>query len=300
MPDTATPPEGQRWALVVPVKRLARAKTRLTAVAGALRPQLALAFAADTVRAALDCPVVDGVIVVTDEPSAAAELAALGARVTGDRPDAGLNAALLHGASEATRHHPGTGLGALSADLPALRPEELGWALAAAAAYDTAFVADATGSGTTLLLARAGVVLRPAFGPGSRAAHRALGAVELAVAGMASVRRDVDTPADLADALRLGVGPRTRAILATLPDPCCSVMRSRVRRMQGTVRRFDPATGSGSVLLDDGTELPYDDAAFAASGLRLLRLGQRVRIRVDDDGSRIVHLTLVTLPDVTQ
>ncbi|NUR25459.1 MAG: hypothetical protein HOV83_06360 [Catenulispora sp.] len=65
--------------------------------------------------------------------------------------------------------------------------------------------------------------------------------------------------------------------------------------VQGTARVFDPATRSGTVLLDDGTELAFDGAAFDAGGLRLLRLGQRVRMRRDEAG-RIVALTLVTLP----
>jgi 2-phospho-L-lactate/phosphoenolpyruvate guanylyltransferase len=69
--------------------------------------------------------------------------------------------------------------------------------------------------------------------------------------------------------------------------------------VQATVRSFDPVSKSGAVLLDDGTELPYDAAAFLASGLRLLRLGQRVRIRVTADarGPRVTFLTIATLPD---
>jgi hypothetical protein len=65
--------------------------------------------------------------------------------------------------------------------------------------------------------------------------------------------------------------------------------------MQATVRGFDPATGSGSVFLDDGTVLGFGPAAFAGSGLRLLRPGQRVVIGCDPDGV-IVALTLATFP----
>ncbi len=64
--------------------------------------------------------------------------------------------------------------------------------------------------------------------------------------------------------------------------------------MQATVKDFDPATGSGSVLLDDGRELAFDGPAFAAGGLRLLRFGQRVRL--DCDGDRVVRITIHTLP----
>src|SRR5204863_65114 len=58
------------WSLVVPVKVLTRAKTRLASLAGPDRPALALAMAADTVAAALDCPQVGPVIVVTDDEPA--------------------------------------------------------------------------------------------------------------------------------------------------------------------------------------------------------------------------------------
>ncbi|MEU7043086.1 hypothetical protein AB0A77_18745 [Streptomyces varsoviensis] len=51
--------------------------------------------------------------------------------------------------------------------------------------------------------------------------------------------------------------------------------------MQATAYTYDPRTRAGSVLLDDGTPLPFDAAAFDAGGLRLLRPGQRVRIEVE-------------------
>ena len=62
--------------------------------------------------------------------------------------------------------------------------------------------------------------------------------------------------------------------------------------MQGTVATFDPDEHTGSVLLDDGTPVEFPAAAFAASGLRLLRLGPRVRLERSADG----EITLVTLP----
>lgn len=65
--------------------------------------------------------------------------------------------------------------------------------------------------------------------------------------------------------------------------------------MQGTVADFR-ADGSGTVLLDDGTRLPFDGDAFAASGLRRLRSGQRVRLRLSPDAQRVTDLTIATLP----
>ncbi|RAY12437.1 hypothetical protein DPM19_25155 [Actinomadura craniellae] len=64
--------------------------------------------------------------------------------------------------------------------------------------------------------------------------------------------------------------------------------------MQGTVRTYEAATRSGSVLLDDGTQLDFDAEAFAAGGLRLLRFGQRVNLAVED--GRITVITLSTFP----
>ena len=197
---------------MVPVKRLALAKSRLYS-AGRPRPEhaaLALALARDTVAAAAAAPSVARVVVVTDDPEATAAMRDLGALVVPDEPDAGLNPALAHGASAAAALAANDGVALLSADLPALRPAELDAALAAAAAYPRSFVPDAAGSGTTLLAATPGVPARPVFGDGSAAGHSASGAVEL-VGSWPSVRRDVDTPADLAAASALGLGPATRA-----------------------------------------------------------------------------------------
>ncbi|MEV4755281.1 cold-shock protein [Micromonospora sp. NPDC049559] len=63
--------------------------------------------------------------------------------------------------------------------------------------------------------------------------------------------------------------------------------------MQGTVATFDPNSRAGTVLLDDGTEVAFPAAAFDASGLRLLRLGQRVRLDRAPSGE-VVRLTLPT------
>jgi hypothetical protein len=69
--------------------------------------------------------------------------------------------------------------------------------------------------------------------------------------------------------------------------------------MQATAFTFDADTRSGTVLLDDGTPLAFDGPAFDAGQLRLLRPGQRVRIRTEGAGSarRVVFVTLQTYPD---
>ncbi len=125
----------------------------------------------------------------------------------------GLNQALAHGAAYAHDHWPGRGRAGLAGDLPAVRPEELAAALSAAARLGAAFVPDAAGTGTTLYAAAPGTEFRPQFGVGSRAAHLATGAREVG-AGLTGLRRDVDTVDDLRLAEAIGLGPRTRAVLA--------------------------------------------------------------------------------------
>ena len=206
------------WSVVIPVKVLAQAKSRLGLLGGERRAGLALAMAADTVTAVLECSVVARVIVITDDEVAGAVLAKLGAMVIPDEPAAGLNAALRHGFAHVRAHWPASGVAALSADLPALRAADLTAVLTAAArtAAPTAFVADAPGDGTTLYAARPGAAFAPAFGLASRARHAAGGAAELDVAGIDGLRRDVDTPEDLRAAAALGLGPNTAPIAADL------------------------------------------------------------------------------------
>ena len=230
------------WTVLLPVKVLARAKSRLAVLAGDRRRELALALAADTVTAVLACPAVARVVVVTSDPVAGPLLAALGAVVVPDEPagldgpqDPGddglqdlLNAALRHGAAVASRRWPGTGLAALTADLPALRPAELATALHAAevpeipeapeagATGRAVFVPDAAGIGTTLYAVPPGGDFLPLFGGASRARHAASGAAEIDLDEMTGLRRDVDTPEDLQVVLALGAGPRTTALAGEL------------------------------------------------------------------------------------
>ena len=211
----------QPWSLVVPAKLLSRAKTRLaplTAPFGEQAParhrELVLAMLADTVAAALASPAVAGLLVVTDDPGVGDLVRSLGARTVPDEPDAGLNAALAHGAA-AARASGAAAVAAMNSDLPALRPAELTAALAAAAAAGRGFVADAEGTGTTLLCAATGG-LDPHFGPGSAAAHSRSGALPLD-GDWPGLRRDVDTAADLDTAAGLGVGPWTSRLLADTP-----------------------------------------------------------------------------------
>src|SRR5271165_4812834 len=156
------------WTVVIPVKVLAQAKSRLGVLAGPRRPELAMAMAMDTASAVLGCPDVARVLVVTSDAVVTGQLSSLGAIVVPEPVDprgadvvsargpaildGGLNAALAHGALVAATQWPATGIAALSADLPALRPGELSRALRSAAALPAGragFIADEQDVGTT-------------------------------------------------------------------------------------------------------------------------------------------------------
>lgn len=206
-PDLTAPPGG--WTVVLPVKGGPGAKSRLGHPA---RSDLAGAVALDTVAAVLACSQVSRVIVVTADVQVAAAHATLGARVVHD-PGGGLAGALAAGAAAA----PASRCALLLADLPSLRPEDVAVVLDACerllgAGARQVTVPDADGTGTVLLAAGSASALRPRFGPGSAAAHAA-DAVVLPGAPV-RLRRDVDTAEHLGDAVRLGVGPRTTAVLA--------------------------------------------------------------------------------------
>jgi 2-phospho-L-lactate/phosphoenolpyruvate guanylyltransferase len=209
---TAADHDPPRWGVVVPVKHRDVAKSRLAVLGDAGRRALALAFAQDVVLAALACPLVDRVLVVTDDEEAARAVRAAGAAVVADVPRAGLNPALVHGSALLRDGDVALGVAAVSSDLPALRPEDLTGVLRRV--RGRAVVADAAGTGTTLLAAGPGSELVPQYGERSLARHLASGA--RALDGPPGLRRDVDTPQDLARALDLGVGPRTAAACTRL------------------------------------------------------------------------------------
>lgn len=223
-------------SLIIPT-RGAAGKSRLLAPAGVEHTVLARALATDTIAAALGCPGVGRVVIVTeDDDVVAAGLSARVARLAD--PRAGLGAAVLAGLSVArSTAAPYDVIGVLLGDLPALRAQDLERALRALTTAchhrgdggpsdgsgdargggpaRAAFVPDHLGTGTVLLVGR-GDGLRPEFGPGSAGRHsRWARRLDLAIPRL---RRDVDDAADLAAAIALGVGPATRAALRLPPD----------------------------------------------------------------------------------
>lgn len=62
---------------------------------------------------------------------------------------------------------------------------------------------------------------------------------------------------------------------------------------QGTIRHYDPRDGSGSLLDDALVEHAFDREQMRQSGLRELRIGQRVRFVLEDGA--VTQLNVVSL-----
>ncbi len=165
--------QGLGWTIVIPVKTLIRAKTRLAAAVGPHREDLAVAVAADTVTAALATEGVGRVIVVTADPETGEGGGGAGG---GGRPGPGCGAERGPARGSGARHRGG----GRPAGRPArAAPPELARVLAAAAEFDQSFLPDAADVGTVLYAVRPGVPFRPRFGGESRARHLGGGAKEL-------------------------------------------------------------------------------------------------------------------------
>lgn len=203
------------WTLIIPVKRFTVGKSRLRAHTDSQSDRhaaLARAIALDTIAAAAASSRVEHIIVVTDEDLT--DHLPVGAVNVPEGATAGPNPAVLEGV---TRLGAASARAALVGDLPALRPADLDEALALAEGIDRTVTPDAAGTGSTLVTARAGVAWQSAFGEGSFARHVALGCVPLPIDARSTLRRDVDTPDDLAEADRLGLGAWTRALRELTP-----------------------------------------------------------------------------------
>lgn len=190
--------------VVIPAKSLHTAKTRLApALAPAARSALALRLLQGAIAAALGCPAVDGVVVVSGSAELRRVATEMGAcayadPATGDADP--MNAAIAAGC----RHAQALGATAalvLPADLPLIEPGVITELLDEAGDAAVALAPDRAGTGTNALLLRPPLALAPAFGLGSFARHRA--AAHALGLGVATVRLpelacDLDTPDDLA------------------------------------------------------------------------------------------------------
>jgi 2-phospho-L-lactate/phosphoenolpyruvate guanylyltransferase len=219
-----------RTAAILPVKRFARAKTRLGAsVADPLRGDLARAMVGDVLVALSQTRRVERTIVVTSEDSVAAAASYLGALVVPDTAEDGQSAAALLGVQAALAEGFERVL-CVPGDCPALDPEEIDSLLDGAGSDGgggVTIVPDRHGTGTNGLLLTPPGAIAPSFGADSRERHAALAGeagVACRIERPASLLLDIDTGADLAALRELLAdesirAARTRAVLGLVGRP---------------------------------------------------------------------------------
>jgi 2-phospho-L-lactate/phosphoenolpyruvate guanylyltransferase len=260
---------GSPAAGLIALKPLEHAKSRL-AVPDPLRRRLAWTMALDTLSAL--CRALPHVLVVSDQPALEARLhhAEIAAEVISESGHVGMNSALSRGAR--TLHAQGfSSVLACVGDLPALRPESVLRILDVSRSHPRCFLADASGVGTTMLVAH-DVELAPQFQGRSAAAHYASGAVNLSAdaigSPIADARRDVDNEADLAVAIGLGVGSAT--------DSLIDHGKGRLGRYQLiTATQWRNAEGELLAVTATGRRIALPAEALRDE-LRYIRLGQRL------------------------
>ncbi|MBA3527943.1 MAG: 2-phospho-L-lactate guanylyltransferase [Propionibacteriaceae bacterium] len=274
-----TRPADTAVGAVVALKPIELAKSRLRGVPDPVRRRLAWTMAVDTLRAL--AAATDRLLVVSDEPSLEARLRHALSRAPGQSTETapvtvlaepgpvGMNGALRYGSERLAALGYASVLACVG-DLPALRLESLHRVLDASRAFPRSFVADASGVGTTMLIAH-GTALEPHFQGPSAAAHRRSGARDLDAGQLGSVpdaRRDVDTETDLTAAFHLGLAAATALLL----DP-----------ETGALGRYDVITvadqrhpsGDQLAMTSTGHRIRLPGLAIA-DAFREVRAGQRL------------------------
>jgi 2-phospho-L-lactate guanylyltransferase len=236
-----------RTAAILPVKRFSAAKQRLGASVGEeARAELARAMVADVLGALAQSTSLQLLIVVTDEPSVAVAAAGQGALVLADTADAGQSAAVEIGVRRALAEGAERVL-CVPGDCPALDTRELERLLRpgrsgsegrgrGASKTEVVIVPDRHGTGTNGLLLTPPDAIRPSFGPGSAARHRALARAAGAswrFERLPSLLLDIDTGEDLA------------ALRERIADPGSSAMQTRAVLGRGERTRALSICSSG-------------------------------------------------------
>ena len=219
------------------------------------RAALADAFARDTVAALAAGMPGAPVLVVTSDPDVARWVAA-GGHARGPRPRRGPGRRRRRRGGVPPAAWAPRAVAVVLGDHPALRPQEVRAALAAAGAHPASVVPDADDEGTALLTLPADrPTVRTAFGAGQRRRARAA----RASCGSTSTCRGCAS---------------TSTTRPRWPPPCASVSgrssgaalaHASLPGVQATIHRIEP-DGSGSALLDDGVEVACRPARRSPAG----------------------------------
>jgi 2-phospho-L-lactate guanylyltransferase len=209
---------------ILPIKSFDQAKQRLSdALDPSTRRVLAEAMFSDVLVALRRSALIGGVLVVSGDHGAQRIAAGYGATVIEDQ-ELGHNEAASLGVQRALELDARRVL-MVPGDCPLLDPGDLDELLSRPAGGRSAIIIpDRHGTGTNALVLTPPDAFTPAFGPGSRQRHEAIGrraGLEVQTVSLESLALDVDTPEDLAaveDALgiRHGGAAHTRGMLRQL------------------------------------------------------------------------------------
>jgi 2-phospho-L-lactate guanylyltransferase len=249
-----------KWHAIVPVKGIHDSKTRLG------RHDLTIPLLTDVVIALLGSTSISAIKIVTTDPVIAELAASLHCEIIPEEEGVGLSSAIKDGLSRCNSEGQSNVL-VLLGDLPCLTSAHIDLFLDAGSAHETAFLADAEGTGTTMWMRTSLQATPPQFGIRSRAKHRESGAHEVLGESFAGARRDVDTEVNLWDAVRIGVGTATKTALANADLPTTENENSQ---MILTISRINPLEGIDEV----GKSHLIED--HSAPDLISPRVGQRV------------------------
>lgn len=199
------------WRILVPVKELALAKTRM-ALAPQERRFLVLAMLRDVLAAVKQTPEVGEVVICSSDPQILDECPGESIWLTSGNGD--VNTEIGEALVEPWLRDRGRPTAVVVADLPCLRTDDLGRVLRLAMQRRMVFVASCDG-GTTVLAAQDPRRLVTRFGRGSAAAHRRWYRDVSTEVGI-GCRLDIDTVDALAWGHRVGLGGRTDHAVAAL------------------------------------------------------------------------------------
>lgn len=210
-------------AAILPVKRFAHAKQRLSPALGeGSRRALATAMVADVQAALHHSSLIDVVILVSSEPVVRDSAEEESTVLIQDPAEKGQSHATLAGLARASALGYERAL-LVPGDTPLMDPLEIDSLLANAALseVDVIVVPDRHGAGTNAVLLDPAGPFQPQFGPGSRERHEEQArrrGLSHSVEQVPSLLLDIDTPDDLAELRRAfdgqtGRAPRTQGVM---------------------------------------------------------------------------------------
>jgi len=213
------------WQVLIPIKQLARAKSRL-ALSADQREDLTLAMLRDVADAVRACRHVRTVQVVTEDTRVARTVDAERLPAWSVAGPSGLNNEVRRAAACLRQSGSRDGIAVFLGDLPCLTTTVVSDVLEAAPKDRQSFLPDSSGSGTAVLLAPPCVPLTPFFGEDSAVSHSRIGTALDCTAERWAARQDVDTLQALDNAIRFGVGAHTRRwVLAQPKERLASCLR---------------------------------------------------------------------------